>query len=182
MRSPLVSVVSTAGKSLSGSGDVAAGPAPTLLQEEIPNIKAQISIRRLPGIGFLRHRCCAWMKDPGLIMRQFSQSEEPGTRQGSKVHPAITRTITGPRAVLGSQQPATRSDVRTNCAPDLRSDALRAKDGSRSVPFGPGGIPIGIDSFAMGAHCLRGYETTFICRFSHEPHLQSPVFRERRSF
>src|SRR5712671_6358356 len=45
-------------------------------------------------------------------------------------------TTTGPRAVLGSQQPPTRSDAQANPTPVPRSDALRAEDGSRSVPFG----------------------------------------------
>src|SRR5712671_6531210 len=46
-------------------------------------------------------------------------------------------TTTGPRAVLGSQQPPTRSDTQAIPMPVPRSDVLRAEDGSRSVPFGP---------------------------------------------
>ena len=45
-------------------------------------------------------------------------------------------TTTGPRAVLGSQRPPARTNAQANSTLVPRSDALRAEDGSRSVPFG----------------------------------------------
>ena len=42
----------------------------------------------------------------------------------------------GPRAVLGSQRPPTRKDAQIFSTLPPQSDALRAEDGSRSVPLG----------------------------------------------
>jgi len=42
----------------------------------------------------------------------------------------------GPRAVLGSQRTPTRKVAQIGSGLPLRSNALRAEDGSRSVPFG----------------------------------------------
>src|SRR5881394_2988773 len=43
---------------------------------------------------------------------------------------------TGPRAVLGSQRPGIREDAELNISQPKHSDALRARDGSRSVLSG----------------------------------------------
>ena len=45
-------------------------------------------------------------------------------------------TTTGSRAVLNPQQPPTRPDAQVDSTVPVPSKALRAEDGSRSVPFG----------------------------------------------
>ena len=51
---------------------------------------------------------------------------------------AWSDAATGPRAVLGSQQPGSGKDVQFNSGPPVHSDALRAQDGSRSARLGTG--------------------------------------------
>src|SRR5437868_1055487 len=53
--------------------------------------------------------------------------------RGMRAHPG---TANGPRAVLGSQPPPTRNDTQTDFTRVLQPNALRAEDGSRSVPLG----------------------------------------------
>src|SRR5712675_317115 len=78
-------------------------------------------------------------------------------------------TTTGPRAVLGSQQPPTRSGAQANSTPVPQSDALRAEDppslksgyggagGSRSVPFGHSSVLVVVSRGTLSvlfAHCF----------------------------
>jgi len=63
----------------------------------------------------------------GLPLEQVAPDGSPHSLQSRE-----TSKRNGPRAVLGSQRPPTRTGIRINSAPLLPSNTLRAEDGSRS--------------------------------------------------
>src|SRR5439155_6523267 len=67
-------------------------------------------------------------------------------------------TAAGPRAVLGSQRPRTQSRVQADSTPPVQSNALRAEDGSRSVPCAVPGAMVAVPRCAT---CQGKYPLSF---------------------
>jgi len=61
------------------------------------------------------------------------KEESRELKRNARVH---SDTATGPRAVLGSQQPRTDEGEQIGSTPPVQSNALRAQDGSRSASAG----------------------------------------------
>src|SRR5258708_39179703 len=60
----------------------------------------------------------------------------------------------GPRAVLGPQRALSHREVEVNSSPPMRSDMLRAEDGSRSFPGGRRSYPMAVFRRALDqAYC-----------------------------
>ena len=123
-----------------------------LAVDELPDPRARelrAHLEACPG-------CRGYLDEISTVAKSLAAAEIPSEIQTSaSFHHRVVRALAaeaarspwqtlaawlgtrrGPRAVLGSQQPRIRKDAQIYSAMPLQLDALRATDGSRSVPFG----------------------------------------------